>query len=922
MEKSVKILLLEDLPSDAQLAKYELKKVFDKMEIRLSDNEPDFLKALDEFQPDIVISDYQMPAFDGMTALKIVLEKSPMTPVILLTGSMNEDTAVECMKTGAADYVIKEHIKRLGQAVLSALEQKEIRIQKNETQRLLEESEKQYRNLFETMAQGVIYQDYRGRIFRINRSAENILGYSEEMLTTRISDITVWEAIREDGTRLKPEDFPSMVALRKGREVRDVIGFINPKTEKYTWIRVNSKPEYRNGEEQPFQVYSTMEDITHLKELLIELNDLNQDLEKRVEERTNEIFQLSKLQQAILGNAGLGIFSATPEGTIQLFNPAAEQMLGYTSEEVTGKETPLLFHDTQEIEDLSKRTKAHKNELATPYFNLLVNLLDGQDSFTREMNFKRKDGTRFPGKLTLSTYSDESGNIIGIIGIIMDITLERQAIESLRKSETENRAILDAVPDVLFRLNQKGDFIYSHFSDSNQLFTLPDNYLGKNIIEVLPADIASLSLEKLCEAFQTKETVTFEYSLERNGNIQYFENRIIALSNQEALSIIRDITERNLTMAALQWNESLMKMMTATSPLAFLVIDHTNDDIVFFNHRYCEIWGLTEKENEIREKRLKNNDLIKYCQLLIAQPRFVKNAYRPLEDIDNREIIEDVIPFVDGRYIRRYSAQIRGLEDEYFGRLYIFEDITEKESLSQSLIEAVEREKELNEMKSKFVSMASHEFRTPLASILMATETMENYFDRMNKEELQKYLQRIRKNIEFLREMINKFLNLSRIETGKMPYMPEPTEITGFINIWIEEFSIKNSIKQTIRFEKAFDEAILTIDRQLMLQVFDNLVTNSIKYSPEDGVIAIRVEKLEDRFRFIFEDKGIGIPKKDQGKLFEAFFRASNTGNIHGTGLGLPLVKQIVERHDGKVWFESVENEGTTFYVEIPCNIE
>lgn len=191
MENNVKILLVEDLPSDAQLARYELKKVFDKMEIRLADNEPDFLKALAEFQPDIVISDYQMPAFDGMTALKIVLEKSPMTPVILLTGSMNEDTAVECMKTGAADYVIKEHIKRLGQAVLSALEQKEIRKQKNETQRLLEESEKQYRNLFETMAQGVIYQDNRGRIFRVNRSAENILGYSELTLTTKISDITV-----------------------------------------------------------------------------------------------------------------------------------------------------------------------------------------------------------------------------------------------------------------------------------------------------------------------------------------------------------------------------------------------------------------------------------------------------------------------------------------------------------------------------------------------------------------------------------------------------------------------------------------------------------------------------------------------------------------------------------------------------------
>lgn len=922
MKDSVKILLVEDLPSDAQLAKYELKKVFDQMEIRLADNEPDFRNALSDFQPDIVISDYQMPAFDGMTALKIVLDKSPNTPVILLTGSMNEDTAVECMKTGAADYVIKEHIKRLGQAVLSALEQKEIRKQKNETQRLLEESEKRYRNLFETMAQGVIYQDSRGRIFSVNRSAEKILGYSEELLTTRISDISVWEAVREDGTRLSPEDFPSMLALRTGREVRDVIGFMNPETQKHTWIRVNSKPEFLKGENQPFQVYSTLEDITHLKELLIELNDLNQDLEKRVEERTNEIFQLSKLQQAILGNAGLGIFSATPEGTIQLFNPAAEQMLGYSSSEVTGRETPLLFHDDQEIEALTQGTNTHNNEPTTPYFNLLVNLLDGQDSFTREMTFKRKDGTRFPGKLTLSTYSDESGNILGIIGILMDITLEKQAVESLRKSETENRAILDAVPDVLFRLNQNGDFIYSHFSDANHLFTLPENYLGKNLKEVLPSDIASLSLEKLCQAFQTKETVTFEYSLENNGDAQFFENRIIALSNQEALSIIRDITERNKAMAALQWNESLMKMMTATSPLAFLVIDHTNDDIVFFNHRYCEIWGLTDKENEIREKKLKNNDLIKYCQPLISIPKFIKTSYRPLEDIDNREIIEDVIPFVDGRYIRRYSAQIRGLEDEYFGRLYIFEDITEKESLAHSLMEAIEREKELNEMKSKFVSMASHEFRTPLASILMATETMENYFDRMNKEELKKYLQRIRKNIEFLREMINKFLNLSRIETGKMPFMPESTEIVTFINNWLEEFSIKNVIKQTICFEKEFREATLTIDRQLMLQVFDNLVTNSIKYSTEDSPITIRVEKLDDSFLFIFEDKGIGIPAKDQGKLFEAFFRASNTGNIHGTGLGLLLVKQIVDRHDGKLWFESTENVGTTFYVEIPCNLE
>ena len=127
MATEYRILLVEDMLADAELARHELNRVLPNAATRLVDNEPDYRQALEIFRPDLIISDFEMPGFDGLTALKIAIEITPITPVIILTGSMNEDIAVECMKAGAADYVIKEHIKRLGQAVINALEKKKIR---------------------------------------------------------------------------------------------------------------------------------------------------------------------------------------------------------------------------------------------------------------------------------------------------------------------------------------------------------------------------------------------------------------------------------------------------------------------------------------------------------------------------------------------------------------------------------------------------------------------------------------------------------------------------------------------------------------------------------------------------------------------------------------------------------------------------
>jgi DNA-binding NtrC family response regulator len=170
-----RILHVEDLKSDADLAEREISKVLNNYSLIVVETESDFITSLGKFNPHLVISDFMLPSFDGMRALKIVLEKSPDTPVIMLTGSMNEDTAVDCIKSGAADYVIKEHIKRLGAAILNALQQKEIKIEKKKALdhiKLLSKS-------IAKSAVGIVITDSSGNLEYVNPKFTEITGYTE-----------------------------------------------------------------------------------------------------------------------------------------------------------------------------------------------------------------------------------------------------------------------------------------------------------------------------------------------------------------------------------------------------------------------------------------------------------------------------------------------------------------------------------------------------------------------------------------------------------------------------------------------------------------------------------------------------------------------------------------------------------------------
>jgi PAS domain S-box-containing protein len=274
METVYRILIVEDMPSDADLTEREVKKVLNPCVFERVETREDFLQKLEDFVPDIIISDYSMPHFDGLTALKLSLVKAPLTPFIVLTGSMNEDTAVECMKSGATNYVIKEHIKRLGAAVLNALEQKNIRIERQKAQEALIESEERYRSIFENNHTIMLLIDpSNGDIVDANPAACTYYGYiREDLKRKRISEISLPAVNKINGKEDSADSFNYDQHLFRHQlangDIRDVEIFSGPiqvKGKKLTYSIIHDVTERRLAEEQLIKAKEKAEENDRLK---------------------------------------------------------------------------------------------------------------------------------------------------------------------------------------------------------------------------------------------------------------------------------------------------------------------------------------------------------------------------------------------------------------------------------------------------------------------------------------------------------------------------------------------------------------------------------------------------------------------------------------------------------------------------------
>ena len=256
------------------------------------------------------------------------------------------------------------------------------------------------------------------------------------------------------------------------------------------------------------------------------------------------------------------------------------------------------------------------------------------------------------------------------------------------------------------------------------------------------------------------------------------------------------------------------------------------------------------------------------------------------------------------------NATIQALEKE----------VVDRKRAEEEARKALGRERELNDLKSKFVSIASHEFRTPLSTVLSSAALIDQYNDRADRDKVKKHVNRIKSSVNHLTSILNDFLSLGKLEEGKIDVVPEPVVIADFLNDVDEQMRSSLKPSQQLKIECQAGLKEIRSDARILRNILFNLISNASKYSEEGKMINVECKSGDHGIFFIIRDQGIGIPKEDQRHMFDRFFRASNAGNIQGTGLGLNIVKRYVELLKGEISFLSEAGKGSIFTVWIPAD--
>ncbi len=273
----------------------------------------------------------------------------------------------------------------------------------------------------------------------------------------------------------------------------------------------------------------------------------------------------------------------------------------------------------------------------------------------------------------------------------------------------------------------------------------------------------------------------------------------------------------------------------------------------------------------------------------------------------------------EGFWVQMGGSCIRPNDPES-GVIWTFLDITQRKKSEEKTREALEQQRELNELRSRFVAMTSHEFRTPLSSILSAQELLKHYGDRLPESEKADILEGISVGVHRMMRMLDRVLLIGKADAQMLEFMPKPLDLKPLFNELLEEARAQQAgtpCKVGVEFARGMSEGVY--DEKLLRHIFGNLLSNAIKYSPQGGEVRFEVSIEPGHTVFVVSDQGIGIPADEVGHLFESFHRASNVGAINGTGLGLAIVKNAVTVHGGTVEVDSRAGQGTRFTVLLPA---
>jgi len=469
------------------------------------------------------------------------------------------------------------------------------------------------------------------------------------------------------------------------------------------------------------------------------------------------------------------------------------------------------------------------------------------------------------------------------------------------------KILFESIKDIVVILDKKGKIIDINPAVKKITGFTPGEIKGRHFKEI--KFINSKSKRRIAESFKKRlrgiETSPYEIEgLNKDGKKIVAEiNASPFIKNGEvvgSLAILRDITERKQTEKILKESEERFRNILISSPDAITITD-LNGNITECNQATANMHGFLTKEELMGKSAF---DLIAQRDRQRASENmkktlkqgFIKNIEYTLLTKDGREFPGELS-----------ASVIRDSSGKPMAFMAITEDISER--------------KQIDRAKTEFVSLASHQLRTPLTIMNWYSEMLLAGKDGKLNSQQKKYSEEIYAANQRLIELVDLLLNVSRIELGTLNIEPEPINLKKVANLALNELLLQIKNKK-LKVKKDYDKnlPIINADPNIVHIIFQNLLSNAVKYIPRGGRVRLLIKKQKSDVLIKVSDTGYGIPKAQQSQIFTKFFQADNIREkgLGGNGLGLYIVKSVLEQSGGKIWFESEENKGSTFYVTIP----
>jgi PAS domain S-box-containing protein len=921
--KPLHILMVEDSEDDATLLLRELGRGGLEIISERVDSADALSAALERNVWDIILADYSIPGFSGMAALTLVQAKALDIPFIIVSGAIGEDIAVEAMRAGAVDFFLKGSTTRLVPAIVREVSDARERQQRRFTEAQLRQSEIRFARVFHANPIAITITSFArgGRGIDANERFLSLFEYNYDDVIGKTAEELNLYVNWEDGAFVRDtlfadqtlHDFETVLRTKSGRQL----------------VTLVSCEKIEIGDE--ICILSMIHDITERKEA------------ERVLREREERFR------ALLENGYDGIALLTTEGIVQYVSPSSHILTGWQDEELLGVNALKLVHpdDRPEVEteflqliesalgsnrvfSFRFRHKSGSYRWCEAIFtNLLAHPTIGAVVLNyRDMNERKLAENELRALYNATSVLFRADNVLGlghqivevIVGEFGQVNCSLMLVDSVQNTIRGLAKAGDTSYALDYTLAVDGPGLIAIAARSGMPVYVPDvkndpNYLVGNA-QTQSELVIPLAASKGVIGVIDLQSPKLDAFSERDQRVLYtFAERVAA-----AIETMQLYEEINHYAGELEWSvaKRTAELHQAKEQVE-AILNNTSDAIVLATTE-----GVIERINPAFSALFGFSDsaLIKRDLQSLLDPISLDALNEAMKEVASQltpRRIELVFYRADGMRFDADAAiaPVMQFDNAEFTVICSLRDITERKQAEENLLKALEKEKEVNELKTRFASMISHDFRNPLAVIQTASDMLKHYEDRMTRERKAEQLDEIQRQVRHMTNLMEDFLTINRAESKGIDVQWKPVNLATFLADLAREMQAMSKEHQ-IDFRCEGEFVTVLLDPNLLRRAVTNLLSNAIKYSPDSHQVWMTLREQVGQAVISVKDQGIGIPLEDREPLFDVFYRARNVGGIVGTGLGLAIVKLMTEALNGTIEFESELGQGTTFSLLLP----